>query len=45
MSRSVHGIDLTAAGRAFLDHARLALVQVGAAIESARQAAHLVLAM
>jgi hypothetical protein len=25
MSRSVHGIELTAAGRAFLDHARLAL--------------------
>src|SRR6266852_2498045 len=24
MSRSVHGIELTAAGRAFLDHARLA---------------------
>ena len=24
MSRSVHGIELTAAGKAFLDHARLA---------------------
>ena len=40
MSRSVHGIELTAAGRAFLDHARLALVQVEAAIEAARRAAH-----
>jgi DNA-binding transcriptional LysR family regulator len=27
MNRSVHGIELTAAGRAFLDHARLALTQ------------------
>ena len=40
MSRSVHGIELTSAGRAFLDHARLALVQVEAAIEAARRAAH-----
>ena len=40
MSRSVHGIELTAAGRAFLDHARLALAQVEAAIEVARRAAH-----
>ncbi|MDB5424295.1 MAG: transcriptional regulator, LysR family [Phenylobacterium sp.] len=39
MSRSVHGIELTAAGKAFLDHARLALVQVDAAVESARRAA------
>ncbi len=31
MSRSVHGIELTAAGRAFLDHARLALTQAEAA--------------
>src|SRR5882757_9508979 len=39
MSRSVHGIELTAAGRAFLDHARLALAQVEAAREAARRAA------
>src|SRR5258705_196661 len=30
MSRSVHGIELTAAGKAFLDHARLAMAQVDA---------------
>src|SRR3977135_381342 len=34
MNRSVHGIELTAAGRAFLDHARLALAQVEAAREA-----------
>jgi LysR family hca operon transcriptional activator len=39
MSRSVHGIELTAAGRAFLDHARLALTQAEAATEAARRAA------
>src|ERR1700691_5637877 len=39
MSRSVHGIELTAAGKAFLDHARLALAQVDAATEAARRAA------
>jgi LysR family hca operon transcriptional activator len=38
--RSVRGIELTAAGRAFLDHARLALSQVEAAGEAARRAAH-----
>jgi LysR family hca operon transcriptional activator len=37
--RSVRGIELTAAGKAFLDHARLALVQVDAAVEAARRAA------
>ena len=37
--RSVHGIELTAAGRAFLDHARLALTQADAAAEAARRAA------
>src|SRR5205085_10187226 len=39
MSRSVHGIELTAAGRAFLDHARLAVTQADAAKEAARRAA------
>jgi LysR family hca operon transcriptional activator len=39
MSRSVHGIELTAAGRAFLDHARLALTQAEAATVAARRAA------
>src|SRR6202158_1589680 len=37
--RSVHGVELTAAGKAFLDHARLALAQVDAAVEAARRAA------
>jgi LysR family hca operon transcriptional activator len=35
----VHGIELTAAGRAFLDHARLALTQAETAAEAARRAA------
>jgi LysR family hca operon transcriptional activator len=39
MSRSVRGVELTAAGRAFLDHARLALTQAEAAVEAARRAA------
>src|SRR4029079_8611628 len=39
LNRSVHGIELTAAGRAFLDHARLALTQAEAAAEAARRAA------
>jgi LysR family hca operon transcriptional activator len=39
MSRSVHGVELTAAGKAFLDHARLALAQVDAAVQAARKAA------
>jgi LysR family hca operon transcriptional activator len=39
LTRSVGGVELTAAGRAFLDHARLALAQVDAAVEAARQAA------
>jgi LysR family hca operon transcriptional activator len=40
LSRSVRGVELTAAGKAFLDHARLALMQVDAAVEAARRAAH-----
>ena len=39
LSRSARGVELTAAGRAFLDHARLALAQVDAAGEAARRAA------
>jgi DNA-binding transcriptional LysR family regulator len=39
LNRSVHGIELTAAGRAFLDHARLALTQAAAAADAARRAA------
>jgi len=38
LSRSVHGVELTAAGKAFLDHARLALAQVDAAVEAAHRA-------
>jgi LysR family hca operon transcriptional activator len=40
MTRSARGIELTAAGRTFLDHARLALAQVEAAGAAARRAAH-----
>src|SRR5258708_6973752 len=40
LTRSVHGVELTSAGKAFLDHARLALAQVEAAREAARRAAH-----
>ncbi len=39
IARSTHGIALTAAGKAFLDHARLALAQAEAAGEAARRAA------
>src|ERR1700752_2215781 len=39
LTRSVHGVELTAAGRAFLDHARLALTQAEGSGEAARRAA------
>jgi len=39
LSRGARGVELTAAGRAFIDHARLALIQVDAAVEAARRAA------
>ena len=38
MHRSSHGIELTPAGKAFLDHARMALVQAEAAKEAALRA-------
>ena len=39
LERGARGIELTAAGRTFLDHARLALLQVEAASDAARRAA------
>jgi LysR family transcriptional regulator, hca operon transcriptional activator len=39
LNRGPRGIELTAAGRVFLDHARIALLQVEAAGEAARRAA------
>ena len=39
MQRHARGIELTPAGRVFLDHARIALLQVEAAAEAARRAA------
>src|SRR5260370_26296286 len=39
LSRGARGVELTASGGAFLDHARLALAQVAAAGETARRAA------
>ena len=40
LTRSARGIELTPAGRAFLDHSRLVLAQVEAAAEAARRFAH-----
>ncbi len=39
LTRTVRGVELTAAGKAFADHARLALMHADAAAESARRAA------
>jgi LysR family transcriptional regulator, hca operon transcriptional activator len=39
LSRGARGVELTVAGKVFLDHARLALIQVDAAVEAARRAA------
>jgi LysR family hca operon transcriptional activator len=38
LERQARGVELTAAGKVFLDHARLALSQVEAAIDGARRA-------
>jgi LysR family hca operon transcriptional activator len=38
MVRGARGIELTAAGKVFLDHARMALMQVEAAVHAARRA-------
>jgi LysR family hca operon transcriptional activator len=40
LTRKARGIELTPAGRAFLDHARLVLSQVEAAADAARRVAH-----
>ncbi|MET1027802.1 MAG: LysR family transcriptional regulator [Dongiaceae bacterium] len=39
LERQARGVELTAAGRVFLDHARLALLQVEAATDGARRTA------
>jgi LysR family transcriptional regulator, hca operon transcriptional activator len=40
MTRGARGVELTVAGKVFLDHARLVLAQVEAAASAARRAAH-----
>src|SRR6266478_4362431 len=40
LTRGARGIELTPAGRAFLDHARVVLSQVDAATEAVRRVAH-----
>jgi LysR family hca operon transcriptional activator len=39
LTRTPHGIEVTAAGGAFLEHARLSVAQANAAVEAARAAA------
>jgi LysR family hca operon transcriptional activator len=39
LERTPHGVALTLSGRAFLDHARLAVAQAAAAVEAARRVA------
>jgi len=41
INRSAHGIELTSAGKAFLDHARSAVLQAEAAKEAALRSVHL----
>src|SRR6202007_1404563 len=40
LARRARGIELTPAGRAFLDHARSVLLQVAAGTDAARRGAH-----